>query len=805
MGVKRKTQVADPTTAMSQPVEAVEQKAEPIDHRRDPGPVVEQTGATPRQVLLSATVDAGGDSYTALRAVWEGEHIADWVVVDANALVRQRWADTVGEVIGQHLSRLNAVAPNHEFERHFQGALLSGTRQEFVEELALPGGEGGWRRTVVVPVSADTIVVTTRDISREVHLERALQQERQARRVQTQGAAGSGRLRSVSESEVRFLAWTASALFAGAGLIAIVNSSVTKLADVNLTALRLTGLVAVLMAIGVRALPWNRHSRLIADSLITGAIAFLVVSDHFDHYGRDLASSAVYPVFFIIIVAWSGLVQRRGFSVFIAALAGGALLAIFSSNGHTETGWQCVIVTMPAAAVLGEVLCWSYSRATGLARLEANRRLHDPLTDLANRQLLVEQLDHALSRIRRTDALLAVLYVDLDRFKQVNDSFGHDAGDELLLQAARTLRNAVRENDVVARLGGDEFAVLCEDLTDQTGAVEVAVRILEAFDQPLTCAKRELYVTSSIGVAFSTHGAESPDALLRDADAAMYRAKRSGRNRIEVFDETMRHLIAHRLELTSALHHAVEQGELRVHYQPIYARDAKTVRGYEALVRWERPGFGLLKPGEFMDVAEDSGAILAVGEWMLGEVCRQASHLAKQWPDRRLGIAVNVASRQLVEGNLVELVERILKRTGLDPELLTLELTETTLIDDAEGAQATLNSLHDLGVKIALDDFGTGYSSLTYLQAFPIDIIKIDGSFVRTLGRERQGAAIISAIISLAQSLGITVVAEGIETEAQLDAVACLGCDLLQGFYLSVPKPIEDLEPPLATSVTRSR
>ena len=755
-----------------------------------------------RQALLSASLDGGGDSYTALRAVREGDRIADWVVIDANDLVRRRWADAVGDVIGQRLSRLNAVAPNQEFERRFQAALLSGTRQEFVDELALPGGEGGWRRTVVVPVDDDTIVATTRDISREVYLERALEQERAARKAGAPGGSGA-QLRSVSESEARFLAWTASALFAGAGLIAIVNSLVTTLPGVNLTALRLTGVIAVVMAIAVRLLPWNVHSRPIADSLITGAIAFLVLSDHFDHYGHDLASSAVYPVFFIIIVAWSGLVQRRGFSVFIAALAGGALLAIFASNGHTDTGWQCAIVTMPAAAVLGEVLCWSYTRATDLARLEANRRLHDPLTDLANRQLLIEQLDHALSRIRRTDAMLAVLYVDLDRFKQVNDSFGHDAGDELLLQAARTLRGAVRENDVVARLGGDEFAVLCEDLNDQTGAIEVAARILEAFDQPLTCAKRELYVTSSIGVAFSAHGVESPDALLRDADAAMYRAKRSGRNRIEVFDETMRHLIAHRLELTTALHHAVDHGELRVHYQPIYGRDGETVRGYEALVRWERPGFGLLKPGEFMDVAEDSGAILAVGEWMLREVCRQASRLARRWPHRRLGIAVNVASRQLVEGNLVELVKRVLEETALEPELLTLELTETTLIDDAETAQATLEALHDLGVKIALDDFGTGYSSLTYLRAFPIDIIKIDGSFVRTIGRERQGAAIISAVISLAQSLGIMVVAEGIETEAQLDAVVCLGCDLLQGFYLSVPKPMEEVEPRLETVVSR--
>ena len=788
---------------MTRPVDAVSRSRDGAGSQQPPD--LNEAFVPGRRTLLGAMIDGSGDSYTALRAVREDGQVTDWTIVDANDLVRRRWADTVGEVIGQRLSRLNAVAPNGDFEMHFRQALETGERQEFVQELTLPNGQGGWRRTVVVPVDAETVAVSTRDISREIYLERALERERRELKVLSEGRTLSSHLRSVPESESRFLAWTASALFAGAGLIAIVNSSVTTLAGVNLVALRLTGVVAVLMAIAVRLLPWHRHSRLIADSLTFGAIAFILVSDHFDHYARDPASSAVYPVFFIIIVAWSGLVQRRGSSVAIAAIAGGALLAIFASNGHTQTGWQCVIVTMPAAAVLGEVLCWSYTRATDLARLEANRRLHDPLTGLPNRQLFMEQLDHAVTRLRRTDGLLAVLFVDLDRFKQVNDSFGHDAGDELLLEAASTLRGAVRQNDVLARLGGDEFAVLCEDLRDQTGAIEAARRILDAFERPLTCAKRELYVTASIGASFSTTGMETAEALLRDADAAMYRAKRGGRNRVEVFDETMRRFIAHRLELTSALHQAVEHGELRVHYQPIYARDAATIRGYEALVRWERPGFGLLQPGEFIEIAEDSGAILALGEWVLREVCRQASRLSTEWPEQRLGISVNVASRQLLEGDFVELVERALEATGLDPGLLTLELTETTLIDDAESAQATLNRLHDLGVKIALDDFGTGYSSLTYLRTFPIDVIKIDGSFVRTIGREREGAAIISAVISLAQSLGIEVIAEGIETEAQLDAVVCLGCDLLQGFYLSTPRPMEEVEPRPSTAILEMR
>ena len=768
------------------------------DLRRDPprdprGASAWTLTAPSREALLAATCDAGDDSYTALRAIRDAGEIVDWVIIDANALVQQRWATIVGDVIGQRLSILNSAANNGPFDRHFEAALATGMRQVFVEELVLPEGEGGWRRTTVIPVDHDTITVTTRNISREVYLERALDQERRALGVPARGDAPATCHGSILDTEARFLARTATALFAGAGLITIANSYVPAPPGVDAHALRITGALSVVAAVLVRLLPWHRHARTIAAGLISGAIAFLVVSDRFDHYSQHPASMAVFPVFFIIIVTWTGLLQRRGLCVIVAAASGLALAELFSSSGHGQVGLQCVIVTMPAAAVLGEVLCWSYSKTAELARLEANRRLHDPLTNLANRQLFIEQLDHALARQRRTGKALAVLFVDLDRFKQVNDSFGHDAGDELLLEAATRLRGAIRENDLVARLGGDEFAVLCEDLDEQADAVKAVRRILASFERPLTCAKRELYVTASIGVSFATNGSEAPADLLRDADAAMYRAKRNGRNRFEIFDEKMRHLVAHRLELASALRHGIEHDELRVHYQPIYDRDAETVRQYEALVRWERPGYGLLMPGEFIDVAEESGAIFALGEWVLTEACRQASRLAALWPERHLGVAVNVASRQLLEGGFVDVVKRVLEAAGLDPSLLTLELTETTLIDDAVSAQTIVKELQDLGVKVALDDFGTGYSSLTYLRTFPINTIKVDGSFVRTIGQERQGAAIVTAVVALAQSLGITVVAEGIETRSQLEAVVGLGCDLLQGFVLSEPRPIEEI------------
>jgi EAL domain-containing protein (putative c-di-GMP-specific phosphodiesterase class I) len=336
--------------------------------------------------------------------------------------------------------------------------------------------------------------------------------------------------------------------------------------------------------------------------------------------------------------------------------------------------------------------------------------------------------------------------------------------------------------------------VLCEDLADARDATEIAHRILETFDVPFICSKHEAYVSASIGIAFSTNGTETAEAILQSADAAMYRAKDGGRARFEVFDDSMRHGIASRLELESALRHAITRDELRVFYQPVVASGTGTVMSFEALVRWERPGFGLVSPGAFIAVAEETGMILEIGAWVLQNACQQATRWAALWPERRLGVAVNISSRQVLKGNIVELVRRTLRVSGLDPTLLTLELTETTLIDDAMSAGAILRALRDLGVNIALDDFGTGYSSLTYLRAFPINVIKIDESFVRTIGTEREGAAIVAAVVSLAKSLNMRVVAEGIETLDQLAAVVHLNCEMAQGYLFSHPKPIDEIQ-----------
>ena len=439
---------------------------------------------------------------------------------------------------------------------------------------------------------------------------------------------------------------------------------------------------------------------------------------------------------------------------------------------------------------------WSFRDITEQRRLETELMqlaLRDPLTGLANRPLFVECVDQGLARIRRGAGPLAVIFLDVDRFKQINDSLGHSAGDLLLEEISLRLRLAVREADQVARFGGDEFAILCQDLDSETDAADIASRVLKAFEEPFLLGTRDVYVNASLGIAHSSSGAVTAEALLQDADAAMYRAKEGGRGRYEVFDQNMRLWVAGRLEFESALRRGIEHDELRVYFQPVVDRRSRQVRGFEALVRWERPGVGLVEPGEFIPLAEETGLVFTIGAWVIRESCRAAAEWARTWPQRRLDVAVNVSSRQLLKGDIVDVVDEALAMSGLEPDRLVLELTETTLIDDAVAAQGLLRELGRRGVRIALDDFGTGYSSLTYLRAFPIDVIKIDESFVRTIDTEHQGLAIVEAVVRLAGNLGIEVVAEGIETPAQLDAVVQLGCDALQGFLFSPPRPGDEV------------
>ena len=422
------------------------------------------------------------------------------------------------------------------------------------------------------------------------------------------------------------------------------------------------------------------------------------------------------------------------------------------------------------------------------ARL-THQALHDPLTGLANRALLVERLDVALARRSEDGRLLALLFLDLDRFKLVNDTLGHEAGDELLRQTAARLQATVRPQDVVARLGGDEFVVLCEDVEDTADARSVADRVVHALSRPLTLRDREIHVSASVGVVTDA-GERSSRELLRDADAAMYRAKEEGRGRVSAPDGGSHASTEDRLQLSSDLHRARGSGELRAHYQPLVDLTTGEISGAEALLRWQHPDRGLLMPGAFLPLAEDVGLMTSLDTWMLTAACTDAVTWRAAL-ERSVGVSVNLSGRSLADRGLRDTVVAALEASGLDAELLTLEMAEGALMQNAAATVRTLSALRDLGVRLAVDDFGTGYSSLAYLQRFPVHAMKVDRSFVAPLGGEgpetEASTAIVRAIVHLAQGLGLQTVAEGIETPEQLAAVTALGCDVGQGFFLGRP------------------
>ena len=417
-----------------------------------------------------------------------------------------------------------------------------------------------------------------------------------------------------------------------------------------------------------------------------------------------------------------------------------------------------------------------------------HQALHDALTGLPNRALFLDRLEHALARATRGGTGVAVLFLDLDRFKTVNDSLGHAAGDQLLCTVAERIAGCMRAADTAARLGGDEFAVLLEDLISTHEAVRVAERIIEALAAPIEVAGREVYIGASIGVASGRHGAED---LLRHADVAMYRAKAQGKGRYAMFEEGMQAEVMERLELEADLQRAIDRGELEVFYQPIITLASGALAGHEALLRWRHPTRGLIAPGAFIPVAEETGLIGPIGEIVLREACRQAaawSHAGE------LSMNVNLSGRQLEDPGLLETVTAVLRETGLAPGRLVLEITETVLMHDTEATIRRLRALRAIGVRLAVDDFGTGYSSLRYLNRFPLDVLKMAKPFVDGLGDQSEDPALARAIVELGASLGLQIVAEGIEHSAQLAQLRRLGCPLGQGYWFARPMPAADAE-----------
>jgi diguanylate cyclase (GGDEF)-like protein/PAS domain S-box-containing protein len=431
----------------------------------------------------------------------------------------------------------------------------------------------------------------------------------------------------------------------------------------------------------------------------------------------------------------------------------------------------------------------------------AHQALHDPLTGLPNRLLFLDRLEVALAHLGRRDGAVAVLFLDLDRFKLINDSHGHEVGDQVLMEMAGRLRGLLRPSDTLSRFGGDEFTILCEEVSNDEDAVAVAERIADALAEPVPLVDREVFLSASIGIALGRDRAMSAGALLRDADAAMYGAKERGRSRYAIFDGAMRLRGAERLETETSLRRAIERGELRVHYQPEVDLATGRAVGVEALVRWAHPERGLVAPGEFIPVAEDTGLIVPIGEWVLREACRQAHEWQGKFGDEPLRMAVNLSGRQLADANLHDAVAAALADADLPPDLLCLEITESAVTEDPTRARVTLRAVKRLGVRLAIDDFGVGFSSLSQIRQLPpADEIKIDRSFISGLARNREDEAIVASVISLARSLEVETIGEGVETAEQADRLRDLGCDYAQGFHFARPAPAAEVGKLLAAA-----
>ena len=419
---------------------------------------------------------------------------------------------------------------------------------------------------------------------------------------------------------------------------------------------------------------------------------------------------------------------------------------------------------------------------------------HDSLTDLPNRSLFSDYLKLAIERSKRqSDYLFAVLFLDLDRFKYINDSLGHGCGDQLIVELARRLQRCLRQVDTVSRFGGDEFAILLDGIKDPSDAIRVAEKIQEELLRPFELGGHEAFTTASIGIALSTAEYDQPDYILRDADTAMYRAKDAGKACYELFDLEMHSRAVIRMRLENDLRRAVERNEFCVYYQPIISVSTGRLSGFEALVRWQHPERGLVAPSEFIPVAEETGLIMALGSWILEESCRQMQDWHMQHPaNRALTMNVNLSSKQLIQSGLVQEVKSILQKTGLSARSLKLEITESVVMENAEMATTMLKQLSDLDVHLCIDDFGTGYSSLSYLHRFPVDTLKIDRSFVNRIQEKDENVEIVRTIATLARNLGMEVVAAGVESIEQLACLKALNCEYAQGYHFSRPLIAED-------------
>jgi len=417
---------------------------------------------------------------------------------------------------------------------------------------------------------------------------------------------------------------------------------------------------------------------------------------------------------------------------------------------------------------------------------------YDSLTNLPNRTLFLERLSDALATIRRQRGTLALLFIDLDNFKSVNDTLGHDKGDLLLQQAAQRLKTCVREVDTIARFGGDEFTVILQMIDSANSAAQVAEKIIHTFTAPFMLSGNEAYIGASIGISLSPHDSSDPTVLLRNADIAMYQAKAAGRNQYYFFTEEINANAQARMNMELDLHRAIEREEFSIHYQPIIDLCSERISGLEALARWHHPEHGWIEPDKFIPLAEETGLINPIGEWILKTACQQG----QQWLEEGmppLVISVNLSSRQMMSGHMIDILEKILDETKYPTEFLVLEITESLLLEDTATTTQQLHKLKEMGIKLSIDDFGTGHSSLSYLKRFPVDAIKIDKSFIQDMVKIPEDASLVQAIIAMSHSLGLSTIAEGVEDQEQLSLIRALKCDFVQGYYFSKPLQSHEL------------
>ena len=466
---------------------------------------------------------------------------------------------------------------------------------------------------------------------------------------------------------------------------------------------------------------------------------------------------------------------------------------------YADGAWRDCEITVTnrfgQPAVHGIVLtCHDITERKAYEQQLTRMAFRDSLTGLANRALLLDRLERALDSSYRHGQAVAVVFLDLDNFKVVNDSLGHEQGDTLLVEVANRLDGCLRAGDTAARLGGDEFTLLLEHASE-ADAVTLAGRVVEALRSPVQLADRSVVVSGSLGVALSTPSSkERPETLLRRADLAMYQAKAEGKGRWAVFDPSLETRALERLELEGDLRHALAHDEFRLVYQPIVSLGDNRIVEVEALLRWWHPSRGVVSPLQFIPLAEETGVIESLGVWVLEQACRQARAWQDQYPsDPPLVMGVNLSARQLQQPDLLALVERILREVGIAPSTLKLEITESAIMQDPDAATRTLQALKDLGIRLAVDDFGTGYSSLSYLRRFPVDTLKIDRSFIDGIGRDNHDTALVRSIIGLANMLGLTVTAEGVETPTQQWCLQQLGCDRVQGYLFAKPLPAPEM------------